>query len=76
MKLTFDESNLSELDREYTLSLWGKRYPTSKEALAAHLNFIKSNTTKAKEIFKNETLSYDCGTMEVLDIYGTDLPNG
>lgn len=76
MDFTFDETNLSELDKEYALSLWGKRYPTGNEALKAHWNFIKINTAKAKETFKNETLSYDTGTMEVLDIYGTDLPNG
>lgn len=76
MNFDLNVSDLSELDKEYALSVWSKRFSRSIEVLTDHYNFIETKTNKAKEQFKNETLSYGLRKNEVLDIYGTDLPNG
>ncbi|KAJ6649722.1 Kynurenine formamidase [Pseudolycoriella hygida] len=62
------------LDKEYSPSMWSRRFSTGDKVLEFHVNFVTEESRRVREKFKYETISYGTKVNENFDIFGVDLP--
>lgn len=68
-------ADYSEIEKQLAPTAWTKRM-SPDDVVKAHIQFIKGKTEIANETIKHESFQYGSNEMEILTIYGTDLPNG
>ncbi|XP_049886957.1 kynurenine formamidase [Pectinophora gossypiella] len=65
-----------ELEREYSPSMWSRRFPTAQEVLQHHLNFVTAESEAVTNTIPHKLeIEYGSTPGQKLDILGTDLPD-
>lgn len=68
---------MCDLEKEYSPSVWNKRFNTGKEVLDFHMKFVEEKTKEPRIQFKCDlNISYGNGVNEKFDIFHNDLPDG
>lgn len=65
----------SEIEKQLSPTAWVKR-ASPNDIVKVHIKYINEQTEIANGTIKNESLKYGSSEMEVITIYGTDLPDG
>uniref|UniRef100_A0A182RG95 Kynurenine formamidase n=1 Tax=Anopheles funestus TaxID=62324 RepID=A0A182RG95_ANOFN len=69
------ESTLAIWEKQYSPSAWSVRFPTPAEVIDYHVQFVKNETDKNKELFETTLdVPYGSGDRDNVDIYGDNLP--
>jgi len=65
----------ANLDKEYSPSLWTRRFSSGDKVLAFHMNFVNQESSRVRNTFKYETIYYGTERNENVDVYGINLPS-
>lgn len=66
-----------DLEKEYSPSIWNKRFNSGNEVINFHMKFVEEKTKESRKQFKCDlNIFYGTGTNEKYDLYHNDLPNG
>lgn len=68
---------MNDFELEYSPSRWSCRFNSNADkVLAHHIEFVTKKSALARDHVKYEQFSYGPGSMETIDMFGTDLPDG
>lgn len=65
-----------DFEKEYSPSLWSKRFESGDEVISNHVRFVKNESDRIRATISYETLAYGTEPSENFDLFGTDLPDG
>lgn len=65
-----------DFEKEYSPSLWSKRFESGDEVISNHVRFVKQESDQIRATIPFETLAYGNEPSENLDLFGKDLPDG